>query len=189
MTHATPSRQFHSTRWSLIAQAQAGSSLGRSAVQELCEQYWFPLYAYFRSRGFQAADARDLTQELFAGMISRDGFGRATPTKGRFRSYLLVAAKNLILEQRRNCRAQKRGGEVATWSIDWSSAEGRLQWEPVDPETAEQVFERQWAKQVLADAMHQLDELNNDPTRREYYLRFALYRDGLDEPALCTGSR
>lgn len=172
---SSSSPQFHSTRWSLIAQAGAGSEIGRAALQQLCEQYWFPVYGYFRRRGFQTADARDLTQDLFTCILARKGFEKASPEKGRFRLYLLVSAKNLIAEQVRNRRAIKRGGAVQTWSFDWATAEQRLQWEPGDGLTPERLFEKQWAKQVLSDALEQLDDLNAEPTRRAYYLKLRTF--------------
>jgi RNA polymerase sigma-70 factor (ECF subfamily) len=35
------------------------------ALATLCETYWYPLYAFLRSRGHSAADAQDLTQRRF----------------------------------------------------------------------------------------------------------------------------
>lgn len=168
-------REFESTRWSLIGQAQTGSVQGREALQQLCESYWFPVYAFFRRGGNQAEDARDLTQELFTRMLSADGFTCASSEKGRFRSYLLAAAKNLAAERNRNRRTKKRGGNVKTWSIDWSCAEQRLQWEPQDTMTAERVFEIRWAKQILSDTMAQLDALNSNAERKAYYLRLRTF--------------
>ncbi len=175
MTSSSHVRKFHSTRWSLIAQAQAGSVAGRAALEELCKTYWFPVYEYFRRRGQQPDDAGDLTQELFTSILSRDGFTRATPEKGRFRSYLLTAAKNIISEQFRNCHTTKRGGNVRVWSIDRATAEQRMQWEPSDQLTPERIFEMRWAKQLLADTFAQLDALNAEPTRREYFLKLRSY--------------
>lgn len=163
--------EFHSTRWSLVFQAHVDEPAGRLALQQLCETYWFPVYAFFRRRGFQAEDAQDLAQDLFTGILSRRGFAGATPAKGRFRSFLLAAAQNLIAEQHRNRRTKKRGGDVKTWSIDWATAEERLNWEPQEGLTAERIFEIRWARQILADTLRKLDELNSDPARQEYYLR------------------
>lgn len=175
MTSSSQFRQFRSTRWSLIAQAQAGSTAGRAALEELCKTYWFPVYEYFRRRGRQPDDASDLTQELFTSILGRDGFARATPDKGRFRSYLLTAAKNIISEEFRNRHTIKRGGQVRVWSIDLATAEQRMQWEPHDPMTPERIFEMRWAKQILADTFAQLDSLNAEPTRREYYLKLRTF--------------
>ena len=164
-------REFASTRWSLIASASGDSPTRREAISSLCEIYWFPVYAYIRRRGFRPDDARDLTQELFTGILKRDGFASADPAKGRFRSYLLGAVKHLIAEQVRHHQAQKRGGEVETWSFDWATAEQRLQWEPADLRTPEQVYEHRWASSIVANALAALDELNSHPDRLAYYQR------------------
>ena len=164
-------REFASTRWSLIASANENSPTRREAISSLCEIYWLPVYAYIRRCGFQPADARDLTQDLFTGILRRDGFASADPSKGRFRSYLLGAVKHLIAEQIRNQQTQKRGGGVETWSIDWATAEQRLLWEPADVRTPEQLFEYRWASSIVANSLAALDELNSDPSRQAYYHR------------------
>ncbi len=164
-------REFASTRWSLIASTTEKSPNRQEAISALCQIYWLPVYAYLRRRGYQPDDSRDLTQELFTGILRRDGFASANPSKGRFRSYLLGSVKHLIAERVRNQHAQKRGGGVETWSIDWATAEQRLQWEPSDSRTPEQIFEHRWASSIVADSMAALDKLNSDPGRQTYYHR------------------
>jgi DNA-directed RNA polymerase specialized sigma24 family protein len=139
MSNSSPHGKFASTRWSLIATANEESPRHLEAFSSLCEIYWLPVYAFIRRRGYQPDDAQDLTQELFAGILRRDGFALADPTKGRFRSYLLGSVKNLLAEHERNRKTQKRGGEVKTWSFDWGTAEQSLQWEPSDTRTPEQI--------------------------------------------------
>ncbi len=175
MTSSSSPREFASTRWSLIASASENSPNHREAFGTLCELYWFPVYAYIRRKGYQTDDARDLTQDLFAGILRRDGFASADPLKGRFRSYLLGAVKHLLAENARNQRAQKRGGDLKTWSIDWATAEQRLTWEPADHRTPEQAFEYRWACGTIADALEELDNLNRDPARWNYYQRLREY--------------
>jgi len=143
----------------------------QESLAVLCEIYWFPIYAYVRRRGYQPDDACDLTQELFMGILSRDAFANADPTKGRLRSYLLGAVKHLLAARIRYAKAQKRGGCVETWSIDWATAEQRLQWEPSDSRTPEQIFEHRWASSIVAETLAALDELNRDPARWDYYRR------------------
>ena len=44
---------FDETNWGLIKAAQAGdTSKARSALAELCETYWYPLYAFIRRKGY-----------------------------------------------------------------------------------------------------------------------------------------
>jgi RNA polymerase sigma-70 factor (ECF subfamily) len=184
MDHSSsPLEKFASTRWSLIASANEKSPRRLEALSSLCEIYWLPVYAFIRRRGYQPEDAQDLTQELFANILRRDGFASADPSKGRFRSYLLGAVKNLLAEQERNRRTQKRGGQVKIWSFDWGSAEQCLQWEPTDTRTPEQIFEYRWASSIVADTLASLDELNSDPARQSYYQRLRAYL-GTDQESL-----
>ena len=167
--------QFEPTRWSLIVSAGQNSPEGREALDTLCRIYWLPIYAYYRKKGCQPDDARDLTQQLFLTLVERDGFSSLNPEKGRCRSYLLKAATNTLAERLRSERSVKRSGKVQTWSIDWSSAEDSLGLEPTDQQTPEQIFEHRWAMQVIGDAMAQLDKLNSDPARWNYYIRLRDY--------------
>ena len=53
------------------------SSRADEALGTLCETYWYPLYAYLRSRGYMPDAAEDLTQAFIArtttrGKTSRD---------------------------------------------------------------------------------------------------------------------
>ena len=48
---------------------QAGGGFG--ALAELCDRYWYPLYAYVRRRGHEVEDARDLTQAFFAKLLEK----------------------------------------------------------------------------------------------------------------------
>ena len=62
-------RQFVTTHWSLVGAAKPGEvsqTRAREALEELCRAYWYPLYAFVRSRGYSAVDAQDLTQAFFA---------------------------------------------------------------------------------------------------------------------------
>ena len=41
------------------------------ALSELCERYWYPLYAYVRCRISDAHEAQDLTQAFFAEILDK----------------------------------------------------------------------------------------------------------------------
>ena len=54
--------QFATTHWSLVqAAAERNYADGRKAMQQLCQRYWFPLYAFLRRSGYSSHDAQDLT--------------------------------------------------------------------------------------------------------------------------------
>jgi RNA polymerase sigma-70 factor (ECF subfamily) len=72
--------QFPATRWTLvIAAGDPHSKEARSALASLCENYWYPLYAYLRQRGCPADQAQDLTQEFFIRVLEGRYLDRADP--------------------------------------------------------------------------------------------------------------
>ena len=85
---------FHTTRWSIVLSAQGKASRDAfQSLEALCRQYWPPLYAYVRHRGFAQHDAEDLTQAFFARLLEKEWLAAAKRECGRFRSFLLVALK------------------------------------------------------------------------------------------------
>ena len=48
--------EFPTTQWTLVlAAGNPDRVTARSALVSLCENYWYPLYAYLRRRGYPAA--------------------------------------------------------------------------------------------------------------------------------------
>ncbi len=128
----------------------------QAALTELCEAYWYPLYALVRRHGHGATEALDLTQGFFARLLEKRDFGGAEPERGRFRAYLSGAMLNFIRNSERSERAQKRGGDHNVFSFDVEAAEGRYKLEPQDDQTPERLFDRAWALVVLDRAMEAL---------------------------------
>lgn len=149
---------FPTTRWMLIQKAAGASSDRRSeALEELCKAYWPPVYAFIRSRGKSSSEAEDLTQGFFADFLSRNEFSRADGEKGRLRTYLLKAVSNFMAKAYRDQNRQKRGGDWAIVSLDFSGEGGESKiLEPEDHLTAETIFERQWALTVLERVLETL---------------------------------
>jgi RNA polymerase sigma-70 factor (ECF subfamily) len=59
--------RFPTTQWSrIISAGDPDTPLARESLAELCNAYWYPLYAYIRRRGYDSEQARDLTQDFFA---------------------------------------------------------------------------------------------------------------------------
>src|SRR6201984_2127378 len=110
--HTLPgSSQFPTTRWTLVVSAgDPRRKEARSALVALCENYWYPLYAFLRRRGYPAEQAQDLTQEFFVRVLEGRYLDRADPEKGRFRAFLLTSLKFFVADEEDRQRAQKRGG-------------------------------------------------------------------------------
>jgi DNA-directed RNA polymerase specialized sigma24 family protein len=72
------------------------SLAAQAALSELCQRYWYPLYAYVRRCGHGPADAEDLTQAFFARLIEKNFLAEVRREHGRFRSFLLGALKHFL---------------------------------------------------------------------------------------------
>ena len=150
--------RFATTHWSMVLSAGRGRSPESSrALATLCENYWFPLYAFVRRAGHTAEDAQDLTQEFFARLLAQDVLMKADRRKGKFRSFLLAALKHFLADEWDRARAQKRGGGQPVISFDALDAETRYRLEPASDLTPERMFEKQWALSLLDHVLSRLD--------------------------------
>jgi RNA polymerase sigma-70 factor (ECF subfamily) len=146
---------FETTRWSLVLAAGEGDTSGRAALEELFLAFWYPVYALIRRQMHDAEEARDLTQAFFLSIIERGDLGRVRRERGRFRSFLLAAARHFVSNDRAGRGTLKRGGHITFEPLAFDAAEQRYQREPADHQTPETVFARRWAllllEQTLAD--------------------------------------
>ena len=122
----------------------------------LCETYWYPLYAFVRRKGYQTAEAQDLTQSFFTELLEKERLQLADEQRGRFRSFLLASLNHFLVNQWREAQAQKRGGHVCTFSVDFQAGESRYGLEPAHESTPETIFQRRWAMVVLESALNRL---------------------------------
>lgn len=154
----SPAR-FATTRWSVVIDAgREETADARAALAQLCQTYWFPLYAHVRRRGHNAHDAQDLTQEFFARLLERRTIGRADPTRGRFRSFILAVLDRFLQDEWKKQRARKRGGDRAFVSLDVATAEQHLEFEGAAALAPDRAFDRHWALALLEQVLQQLEE-------------------------------
>ncbi|MEM7205172.1 MAG: hypothetical protein AAF628_33265, partial [Planctomycetota bacterium] len=116
-----------------------------------------------RGRGHDPDSALDVTQGFFVDLLSRPLVQRADRERGRFRTYLQVCFANFMASQRSRATAAKRGGACDVVSIDAATAEARHGLEPVDTASPAKLFERRWARAVIAAVIERL--------RQEYAAR------------------
>jgi len=167
--------QFPTTRWTLVfAAGDPHRKEARSALVSLCENYWYPLYAYLRRRGYPADQAQDLTQEFFVRLLEGRYLDRANPEKGRFRSFLLTSLKFFVADEGDCQRARKRGGGVLV-PLEFSSGEERYQREPAHDETPERIFERRWALSMLDRVVERLRNEFVQHGRAEHFERLKMF--------------
>ena len=144
---------FTSTHWSIVLDAQSESPAAQEALERLCHIYWRPIYGFVRRQGIAPEEAEDLTQGFFADLLEHKSLAAVRKEKGRFRSFLLGALKHFLADQRRRAMAIKRGKGQQLIPLEGLSADERIEMEPSDPITAEQIYERRWASTVLERAL------------------------------------
>lgn len=188
-----PRSTFPTTQWSLVVHAGSGSeSQARSALETLCRQYWYPLYAFVRRQGRAHHEAEDCTQEFLARLMAGDGVARARPERGRFRTFLLTALNNFLTNEWHRAQAEKRGGGVAPLALELQGAEDRFSCEPADPGlTPEQAFDRNWALGMLDRAMSRLQAEYEASGRGEIFAGLGpfLWGNPTDEPSAKAAER
>lgn len=155
--------EFPPTSIMEVNAARGGGAESDAATASLCEKYWFPLYAFLRRRGSDVESAKDLTQGFFEQFLRGKGFSGFEPSRGRLRSYLLGALKNYEAECQRHRATQKRGGNVQFVSFDWLEAESRYAAEPEMSDSPDLLYDRHWARTLMAEVDAEL--------RHRYHVR------------------
>jgi RNA polymerase sigma-70 factor (ECF subfamily) len=147
---------FTTTHWTVVLAAGGKPTPAADrALAELCRTYWYALYAYVRRRGHARQDAEDVVQGVFARFLARDYLEGLSREKGRFRAFLLACMKHFIADEWDRASAAKRDVQ-RTVPLEAETAERRYLAEPVDTDTPERLFERQWALTLLETAVQRL---------------------------------
>jgi DNA-directed RNA polymerase specialized sigma24 family protein len=126
---------FRTTHWSVIADCALGDEHGARALEELCRDYWPPLYSFARRRGYSSADAQDLVQGFFASFLGKKGYEQSDRRKGKFRTFMLASLKHYMANVWHREHALKRGGdrEFVLLQEEMESAEKLYAGEALNP--------------------------------------------------------
>lgn len=150
---------FETTQWSVVLRAAGedeNSAEARTALDSLCRCYWQPLLGYVQRQGYSSADAQDLVQGFFARILARRDLQAVRRERGRFRSYLLAALKNFMVNDWKRQAAEKRGGGQASISLEHLAPTGAAEPAVVDGSSPDVLFDRQWALALLERVLEQL---------------------------------
>lgn len=166
-----PRSSFPSTHWSVVLKV-GGSDAGEadSALETLCRLYWYPLYSYVRRTGRTHHEAEDQVQAFFAHLLDNTGLVRASPERGRFRTFLLTALRNFLTTEWHRANAIRRGGGEPAESLPPSRGDERFSREVVDGSlTPEQAFDRQWTLEMIEHVLEGLRTEYEASGRGELY--------------------
>ena len=149
---------FATTHWSVVLLAGQESKVpeAREAFARVYLDYWYPLYAYVRRRGYTPHNAEDITQDFFLHLMGKKSLQGLEQSGGRFRSFLLRSLDNFLANEWDRRHAQKRGDGQPLLSLDVADGEAKYSLVPPDRDTPETLFERQWVFTLLAKVLEQL---------------------------------
>ncbi len=177
---------FPSTNWSLVRRSRGVDERAVGvALDALCRAYWRPLYAYARGRGLGRADAQDAVQDFFATALRRELFQRADEASGKLRSFLLTALKHHLQDRAAHEGAARRRPEGGWAELDFAAAEAEWARGAATAAAPDTVFERQWARTLLAQALARLEARYASEGKSEV---FAALKGEALEAAEGTGS-
>jgi RNA polymerase sigma-70 factor (ECF subfamily) len=172
MSEPPSAARFPTTCWGRILQAgDPAAPESRAALEGLCRDYWYPLYAFVRHKGHDPETAQDLVQGLFASLLGRDDLRGLEPQRGRFRSFLMACCNHYLARHHERERAARRGGGRVAIPIDALAAESRFGGEPAHDLTPERLFERRWALTLLDRVLAGLDAEMARSGKRALYER------------------
>jgi len=100
---------FPTTSWMLIDRIAKHDGDHQALTGRLLKRYWKPVYYYLRRRGRSNEEAQDLTQGFFCEVVLNHHLvERANPAKGRFRSFLLHALNQYLINETAKQSARMR---------------------------------------------------------------------------------
>src|SRR5687768_2386542 len=144
------------TAWSVVLGAASRTSPERERhFEKLVRTYWRPVFWYLSKQwNCPREDALDLTQDFFLRLYEKGYLEGAAPERGRFRTFLKLQLRNLVVDDLRRRSARKRGGAAGPLpSLPETGREPA--WKGLSPE---EEFDRLWAAELLSLAMAELEE-------------------------------
>jgi RNA polymerase sigma-70 factor (ECF subfamily) len=168
---------FATTQWTRILAARSDSDEGRQLLRKLCEEWYAPVLAFVSQTCREKQEARDLTHEFFAKLLEGRSFEQLERGRGRFRSYLLGAAKHFLADVRDREHAARRGGGVSPRSLDSHEMQTRDGTKAlVDVQVADSrgmpddaFFDREWAMTLLEKSLQRLETETSAVGRSETF--------------------
>lgn len=168
---------FPETVWSSILSCNDAASPKRKAgLDHLFALYWRPVYKFIRAAGGRPVeDAKDLAQAFFCHILEGNLLSRYQPDQGRFRNFLKGALRNFLLEERRDAGRLKRGGGTISVPLNVEEIENDRFLADTKRLSPEELFDRQWARDVMAQSLVRLRDVLRKDGKETYFKVYELY--------------
>ncbi len=155
--HGNPN--FPATRWTLIRRLKSPDATeARRALDDVCAQYYYPLYCFIRHYGLDHDDAQDALQDFFSKLLRLGSFEAASASRGHLRGFLATALRRFLINWRRDHshRTREISLEPAPSHGDPEDRYRREQFP--DADTPESILDRQWGFELLQRVLQRLGE-------------------------------
>jgi RNA polymerase sigma-70 factor (ECF subfamily) len=175
---------FLTTHWSMIENIQSQDDRDCALIGVLLDKYWKPVYCFLRRRGHNNEEAKDLTQGFFHEIVlNRKLIQKADISKGRFRSFLLFALKQYLMNETRRETAQIRIPKHKLVSLDVVDL-------PVLPQTViasnpEDSYHYAWVSSLLDQV---LSEVKATCLEQVMEMHWLLFNDRIVQPMLYSAA-
>ena len=155
----TTTGSFPNTRWTLVQRLKSpDAATARRALDDLCAQYYYPLYCYIRRRGLDRDDAQDALHDFLAKLLRLHTFEEADAARGRLRAFLVTALQRFLLNWHRD-HANRQREVPLDLALPADDPEKRYRDERfTDAETPERVFDRKWGQELLESVLRRLGQ-------------------------------
>lgn len=171
---------FLTTHWSMVDDVRKEGDRDRVLIGLLLERYWKPAYCYLRRKGFDNERAKDLTQGFFHEVVlNRHLVERAEPSKGRFRTLLLHALNQYVIDEQRRQTTRRQIPKEKLVPLDVAGL-------PELPEATgqlnpEESFNYAWKADLLERV---LSEVKESYVSRGMETHWRLFHDRVVQPVL-----
>ncbi len=168
-------KSFETTGWSIVAKVARNpdSPEGRAALEKVFRIYREPLHSYVKKRGYSPDQADDIVQSFFLEVIEKKTITKASPERGKFRTFLLTSLRNHLANIEERSSAQKRGGDFTR--VPMAVIDDDESPEVNAGTDAEHAYDRRWALALLSRAMDRLDSEMTTPRKRDRYVLLKPY--------------
>ncbi len=145
---------FPTTHWSIVHAGQdPASEIRQTAIARLYSAYSAPLYAFARKKGRSPEQAADVTQQFITDRVlnpEKQLLDQVNLEKcQKFRSFLLTAFTNYLLDDYRKSRTKRRAPAEPLVDFDSLSLEKEYQRAEDCSNDPSASYDRAWARSVF----------------------------------------
>ena len=176
---------FLTTHWSLIENIQSGDDRNRDLIGLLLSRYWKPVYCYLRQKGYDNEQAKDLTQGFFHEIVlNLNLIQRADQAKGRFRSFLLFALNQYLMNEKRRESVRRNIPKDRIVSLETTEAPHLPQ--SVVASSPEDSYNYAWVSALLD---HVLSDVKGTCEQQGMEIHWCVFRERIILPMLNNAAR